>query len=60
MVVVVRERNWVAAAEVWPKPAWFNKRKGKIMSTTTLIILIVVLLLVFGGGGGYYMNRGRR
>jgi hypothetical protein len=56
----MRERDWVAVAEAWPKPAWFNQRKGKIMSTTGLIILIVVLFLLFGGGGGYYMSRGRR
>jgi hypothetical protein len=46
--------------EAVPKPARFQHRKGKIMSTTGLIILIVVLFLVFGGGGGYYMRRGRR
>jgi hypothetical protein len=51
--------NKALPAEAWPKPAWFNQRKGKIMSTTTLLILIVVLILVFGGGGGYYWRRGR-
>ena len=48
-----------AVVEAWPKPAWFNQRKGMIMSTTTLLILVVVLFILFGGGGGYYWNRGR-
>jgi hypothetical protein len=50
----------MAGADVWPKPVWFNQRKGMKMDDTSLIILIVVLFLLFGGGGGYYWrSRGR-
>ena len=59
-LVAVPKRDWIAVAEAWPRPAWCNQRKGKIMSTTGLIILIVVLFVLFGGGGGYYWNRGRQ
>jgi len=48
----------MTGADVWPKPAWFNQRKGMKMSIE-LIVLIVVLFVLFGGGGGYYWSRGR-
>jgi hypothetical protein len=28
MTVAVRQRDWVAGAAAWPKPAWFNRGKG--------------------------------